>query len=549
MAERYPNQVVISIKRLMGRRFRDDAVQDTLRRVHFLCNVTTSHQRERIEVALANKHLTPQEISSKILQKLKADAEAYLGHEVRQAVITVPAYFHDPQRQATRDAGRIAGLEVLRVLNEPTAACLAFGYKKLAEARKKIAVYDLGGGTFDISLLEVGRGPFSVRAVNGNTYLGGDDLDWLIVEWVLEQMDHAERQRIHEHIGHMNPQQIPNEIVVALARLRRAAERAKIALSSVEETRVQVEAEPGSPFSTPDLTLTRSTFERIAKTFINRTLEPCYQALQDAGLGAANIEEVVLVGGQTRMPMIRQAVQTFFGREPDTSVNPEEIVGMGAAIRAAMLAGETTGIKLVDVVPLSLGVKTEGGKMERLIERNSRVPTGKKNKPFTTAYDNQESVEVQIYQGESPMVSDNVKLGSFTLVGIEPAKAGEPEIDVTFSVEEDGILFVTGRDCQADKVKEIKITDSVRLEEGDIEEMIRDAEAHAEEYAAQQKQTEAQEQVRSLTERLKQIEQEGALPDDLASDIREVLQLPEPEDWVARLERLHALWQREGERG
>ena len=530
IAEQDPQSVVYSIKRFIGRRFQEEVIQDELEKSHILYRVTESCRRQSgIEVTLGDKRLTPQEVSAKILQKIKADAEAYLEHKVTQAVITVPAYFHDSQRQATRDAGRIAGLEVKRVLNEPTAACLAFGYKKLAEKRKTIAVYDLGGGTFDISILEVGQGPFRVRATNGDTHLGGDDLDWLIVDWILEEIG---EKKLKDNLP-------------ALARLRAAAERAKIALSDVDQVQVQVSGLFGpSPHGDVDLTLTKTRLEMLAEQFVARTLEPCNRALQDARLGTSAIQEVLLVGGQTRMPAVRQAVRKLFGIEPNTSVNPDEVVALGAAVQAAILAGEDTKLKLSDVVPLTLGVSTKGY-MDALIPRNTWVPVSK-TKMYSTAEDNQESVEIQIYQGERPMVADNVKLGSFILKGIEPAPRGEPQIEVTFKVDQDGILHVTGKDLRTGNFKEITITDSVRLSDEEIEGMIRDADEHAAEYAAQRRQIEAQEQSERIVEQFAKLlaEKEAALPADPVIAIREMLNAPPPDDWTARLTDLENLWQR-----
>lgn len=461
----HPRAAVYSIKRFIGRRFGDAVIQEELQHGHILYEIEESRQRrDVIEVALCQRHLTPQEVSAKILQKLKADAEAYLGHEVSEAVITVPAYFHDSQRQATRDAGRIAGLRVRRVFNEPTAACLAFGYQGKNKERHLVAVYDLGGGTFDISLLEVGgRRPFRVRATNGDTHLGGDDLDWLIVDWMLSQIGGAAERKAKE-----DP--------VAQARLRAAAEQAKIALSSESAALIHLPG-PLSPtvdLHDLDLELTREQFNVLAQAFIDKTLAPCAKALHDARLQAADIQEVLLVGGQTRTPAIHDAVREFFGREPNVSVNPEEVVALGAAVQAAILSREATGLKLADVVPLSLGVETQG-QMDVLIGRNTPIPITKV-RSYSTAYDNQESVEINIYQGERPMAADNVKLGSFILRGIEPAPKGEPEIAVTFRVDSDSILLVTAEDVNTGNCKEITITDSIRLSDEEIRKMVREAE-------------------------------------------------------------------------
>jgi molecular chaperone DnaK len=513
VAEQDPRSAIYSIKRFMGRRFGEDVVQKDLEEYRILYQVEESDEHgDSIEVTLGSQHLTPQEVSALILQKIKQDAETYLGHEVREAVITVPAYFHDSQRQATRDAGRLALLDVKRVLNEPTAASLAFGYEKLNEARKTVAVYDLGGGTFDISILEVGRGPFTVRATNGDTHLGGNDLDWLVVEWALEQIGGAEKERLRSDVP-------------ALARLRAAAERAKIDLSTQRKAGLTVPGRlsPNSGIHDLQLELTLERLETIAEPFIDETLAPCARALQDARLNTSDIREVLMVGGQTAMPAIRQAVKDFFGIEPNISVNPIEVVALGAAVQAAILAGEATGLKLKNVAPLSLGVDTSG-RMDTLIERNTPLPVTKE-KDYSTIQDNQESVEVSVYQGESPLVADNVKLASFVLAGIEPAQRGMPEIRVKFEVDQDGILHVTGMDQRSGNRKEITITDSVRLSDDEIAAMIRAA---------------AQELARQLELRLE--DEENPLRDALASTVKRALAVAQPEDWSAHLARLQELW-------
>ncbi len=456
-----PSSAVYSIKRLIGRRFAEESVQEALRKRQILYElVEQRHRREGIAVAVGNRHLTPQEISAKILQTIKSYAEDYLDREIGQAVITVPAYFHDSQRQATRDAGRIAGLKVRRVLNEPTAACLAFGYERLSAERKTVAVYDLGGGTFDISILEVGRGPFRVRATNGDTYLGGDDFDAEVVTWVLNEIDREGRKRLRQHPS-------------SLARLRIAAQEARVALSDRDRVPLQLSCRPDSPPETLeiDLELSRDQLETMVQSLIQRTLDPCRRALHDAHLAKSDIDEVLLVGGMTRMPAIRQAVADFFGVEPDTSINPDEVVALGAAVQAAILAGETTGLKLADVVPLSLGVRSRDGKMDKLIPRNTPIPVVIP-RSYTTVCDNQESIEIAVFQGEGDSVSDNINLGSFILAGIQPASAGDPEIEVNFHADEDGILHVSARDLHTGNYKEITITDSLRLSEQEIEDMI-----------------------------------------------------------------------------
>jgi molecular chaperone DnaK len=543
IATQHPRLAVSSIKRFMGRRFREEVVQDDLSRdgqTRILYDVEESRRKQGgIEVVLGDKHLTPQQISALILGRLKALAEAELKREIAEAVITVPAYFHDSQRQATRDAGRIAGLEVRRVLNEPTSACLAYGYSRLDEPRRRVAVYDLGGGTFDISILEMGDGrPFSVWAINGDTHLGGDDLDWLIIEWALGQVGGDIQSKIRDDI-------------VALARLRAAARRAKIELSEAAEARLRVEGplSPESGVTDLDLPLTRATLNTIAKPWIDRTLEPCRKALADAGLGPSDIDEVLLVGGQTRMPAIREAVGAFFGRAPNTTLHPEEVVGMGAAVQGAVLAGQAHGIKLADAIPLSLGVKT-GAKMDRLIARNTPLPYRMPEpKIYSTVVPNQESVEIMIYQGERPLAEDNTKLGAFRLSGILPAPAGEPEIAVTFHVDQDGILHVAGEDLRTGAKQQLTITDSMRLTDEEIAAMVRDAEANAEADAARLHQITLQEQVQDLTNRLKALPaaRRAQLPADLAAAIQAALDEPAPDDLAARLAQLQELLRRAGE--
>jgi molecular chaperone DnaK len=521
-----PQAAVYSIKRLMGRRFTDEVVQKHLKK-HILYQVTESDERSQaLEVVVGDQHLTPQEVSAKILQKLKADAEAYLGREITKAVITVPAYFYDSQRQATRDAGRIAGLEVKRVLNEPTAACLAFGYNRLNEVRKTVAVYDLGGGTFDISILEMGRGPFWVRAINGNTYLGGNDLDWTIVDWILAEIDESQAKKIRADDR-------------SLAQLRSAAEQAKRTLSDANSTDI-----PISQVDNHRVTLTRSKLDELSQIFIEATLAPCREALRDAHLKPSDIKEILLVGGQTRMPFIHRAVREFFGTEPNASLPPEEIVAMGAAVQAAILMGEATTLKLADVVPLSLGVKTRGGGMDVLIPRNTRVPYAR-TQSYSTAHENQDTVEVEIYQGEYPMVANNIQLGRFILEGIEPSPAGEPDIQVAFRVDENGILYVTGKEMQTGKEKRITITDSVLLSDEEIDGMVRETREHAEEYDAQRRRIERQEGIHQLIERLKTrlADAQAPLLEATASSIRDALLAYPPDDWDIYLKRLQNLWE------
>lgn len=526
-----PSAAIYSIKRFIGRRFSEDVVQESLRKLRIFYKIGKLDQGDGFGVSVGGMHLTPQEVSAKILLKLKADAENFLGHQVRQAVISVPAYFHHSQRQATCDAARLAGLEVRRVLNEPTAACLAFGYTKLAEERKLIAVYDLGGGTFDLSILEVGRGPFRVRTTNGNTFLGGEDLNWLIVDSILAQIGGDEQIRLQQDIP-------------ALARLRTIAEQAKVDLSLKDEVCIHISGplSPHSQVCNLDFKLTRTELEEMARPFIKQTLEPCAQALHDAHLRPSDIQEVLLVGGQTRMPAIREAVRDFFGIEPNCSINPEEVVALGASVQAAILAGEATGLKLADVVPLSLGVNTRG-QMNVLIPRNTPVPY-ESTKIYSTFYDNQESVEVQVYQGERPQVADNTKLGSFILMGIPPAPANVPEIEIKFEVDTDGILHVLARDRQTTNQKELTITDTVNLSEEQIAEKIRDAEEHAVEYATQRHQADLRDQAERLAERLKVYlaEKKDTLSPETIDEIQKTLAAPPIDDWKSCLIALQRLW-------
>jgi molecular chaperone DnaK len=457
VAVEHPSLAAYSVKRFMGRRFSDESVADSIEKLRVLYQVEQSRtRRDRIEVVVGGRRLTPQEVSAKILQHLKERAEEHLNRKITEAVVTVPAYFHDSQRQATRDAGALAGLNVRRVLSEPTAACLAFGYKKLNEERKTVAVYDLGGGTFDVSILVVGRGPFRVKATNGDPYLGGDDVDWAIVDWVLEQVGGVEAQRLRGD-------------TCALARLRAAAELTKRELSEADQARLMSQS-PGSQTPEVDLTLTRADLKRLATPIIDRTLVACARALDDAHLSPSEIGEVLLVGGQTQMQAVREAVREFFGTEPNTSVKPEEVVALGAAVQAAIITGELKGLKLADVLPLTLGVSTEG-RMDAIIPRNTPIPV-EKSKLYSTARDNQESVEVKIYQGEEAEARKNISLASFILKGIAPAPAGQPEIDVIFKVDQDGILHVTGKDLRTGNVKEVTVTGSMRLSEEEIRERV-----------------------------------------------------------------------------
>ncbi len=459
-----PENTIFSIKRLMGRKYVSPEVDHAKKRLPYKI-VEASNGDAHVEIS--GKKYSPPEVSAMILQKLKQAAEDYLGEKVTEAVITVPAYFNDSQRQATKDAGRIAGLNVLRIINEPTAAALAYGMDKKKE--EKVAVYDLGGGTFDISILEIGEGVIEVKSTNGDTFLGGDDFDLRIIDWMVEEF------KKDQGIDLKNDK-------MALQRLKEAAERAKIELSTATETEINL------PFVTADATgpkhllmkIARAKFEQLTADLFDNTIGPCKNALSDAGLSAGNIDEVLLVGGQTRTPKVQQTVQSFFGKEPNRTVNPDEVVAVGAAIQAAVLKGDVKEVLLLDVTPLSLGIETLGGIFTKIIERNTTIPT-KKSQIFSTATDNQPAVTIKICQGEREMAADNKLLGNFELIGIPPAPRGVPQIEVSFDIDANGILHVSAKDLGTNKEQSIRITASSGLTEEEIKKMVRDADEHGQE--------------------------------------------------------------------
>ncbi|NLR38427.1 molecular chaperone DnaK [Novosphingobium sp. ERW19] len=492
-----PDNTIFAVKRLIGRRFDDPLTQKDTELVPY---TITKGKNGDAWVAAGGQDYSPSQISAFTLQKMKETAEAYLGETVTQAVITVPAYFNDAQRQATKDAGQIAGLEVLRIINEPTAAALAYGLDK--QDGKTIAVYDLGGGTFDISILEIGDGVFEVKSTNGDTFLGGEDFDTALVEFLADKFKSKENMDLRGD-------------KLALQRLKEAAEKAKIELSSAQTTEInlpfitaRMEGGSTTPLHLVE-TITRADLEKLVAGLIQRTLDPCKKALADAGVSAKDIDEVVLVGGMTRMPKVREVVKDFFGKDPHTGVNPDEVVAMGAAIQAGVLQGDVKDVLLLDVTPLSLGIETLGGIMTKMIDRNTTIPT-KKSQVYSTAEDNQQAVTIRVFQGEREMAQDNKLLGQFDLVGIPPARRGVPQIEVTFDIDANGIVNVSAKDKGTGKEQQIRIQASGGLSDADIDQMVRDAEKFAEEDKKRRAEAEAKNNAESLihaTER--QLEDNG----------------------------------------
>src|SRR6202795_898722 len=522
-----PEFTFFAIKRLIGRRFDDPMTQKDMGMVPY--KIIKADNGDAWVQGRDGKKFAPSEISGFILQKMKETAEAHLGEKVTQAVITVPAYFNDAQRQATKDAGKIAGLEVLRIINEPTAAALAYGLDKSKSGT--IAVYDLGGGTFDISILDIGDGVFEVKSTNGDTFLGGEDFDMRLVNYLADEFQREQGINLRNDN-------------LARQRLKEAAEKAKIELSSTTQTEINL------PFITADATgpkhlvikLTRAKFESLVEDLVQKTIEPCLNALKDAGLTAKDISEVVLVGGMTRMPKIQEVVQKIFGKEPHKGVNPDEVVAIGAAIQAGVLQGDVKDVLLLDVTPLSLGIETLGGVFTRIIDRNTTIPT-KKSQVFSTAEDNQNAVTIRVFQGEREMAADNKMLGQFALVGIPPAPRGVPQIEVTFDIDANGIVNVSAKDKSSGKQQTIRIQASGGLSEADIQKMVKDAEAHAEEDKKRKAAVEAKNHAEALVHSTEKAvaehgskvgETERRAIENAMADLKEALKGDDPEAITAK---------------
>ncbi|MFQ5988034.1 MAG: molecular chaperone DnaK [Dehalococcoidia bacterium] len=533
-----PDNTIFSIKRLMGRKFNDPEV---VRDRKILPFKITEAPNGDVKVVMGDREYSAAEISAMILQKMKTDAEAYLGEKVTEAVITVPAYFNDSQRQATKDAGKIAGLEVLRIVNEPTAASLAYGLDKKQD--ETIAVYDLGGGTFDISILELGGGTFHVKSTNGDTHLGGDDFDQRVIDWLCDEFKRDQGIDLRQDR-------------MALQRLKEAAEKAKCELSTVMQTEITL------PFITADasgpkhlnITLTRAKLEQLVMELVEKTIGPCQQALADAGVTAAQIDEVVLVGGQTRMPMVQEKVKQLFGREPSKGVNPDEVVGIGAAIQAGVLKGEVRDVLLLDITPLTLGIETLGAVMTPLIPRNTTIPTAK-SQIFSTAADNQTTVDIHVLQGERAMAADNKTLGRFMLDGVIPAPRGVPQIEVTFDIDANGIVSVKAHDKGTGKEQKIVITASSGLSKEEVERMQREAETYAEEDRRRREEVETRNAADTLAYTAEKTlrEQGDKVPPDLKQEtedkiakVRSALQGPDIDEVRRTMQELSEALQRVG---